>query len=71
MSRRNKEFEIKVVDDPKNKGIQLVQINNNTVGTISNNEDKFEVVVGDNKFYEKNETDALHQVIREFNLHQK
>ncbi|WP_429971122.1 DUF2969 family protein [Fructilactobacillus sp. Tb1] len=71
MSRRQKEIEIKVVNDPNNENVRLVQVNNKTVGTITENEDKFDVVVGENTFHEKTEEEALHQVVREFNLHQR
>lgn len=71
MSRRQKEIEIKVINDPSDKNIRLVQINERTVGTISENDGKFEVVVGENTFHEKSEEAALHQVVREFNLHQR
>lgn len=71
MSRKQKEIEIKVVNDPSNNKIRLVQINDQTVGSIAESDGKFEVVVGENTFYEKSEEEALHQVVREFNLHQR
>ncbi|WP_395318827.1 DUF2969 domain-containing protein [Fructilactobacillus frigidiflavus] len=71
MSRRQKEIEIKVINDPSDENIRLVQINEQTVGTISEDDGKFEVVVGENTFHEKSEEEALHQVVREFNLHQR
>ncbi|POH13966.1 hypothetical protein BGL41_02580 [Fructilactobacillus sanfranciscensis] len=71
MSRKQKEIEIKVINDSGDENVRLVQINNQTVGTISENDGKFDVIVGENTFHEKNEEEALHQVIREFNLHQR
>ncbi|USS87701.1 DUF2969 domain-containing protein [Fructilactobacillus hinvesii] len=69
MSRKEKQIELEVVATPEHEN--LVQIKGQTVGKIVANQDKFDCYVGDQVFHEKNETDALQQIIREYNLHQR
>ncbi|USS91274.1 DUF2969 family protein [Fructilactobacillus carniphilus] len=69
MSRKEKQIELEVVETPQHQN--LVQIKGQTVGKIVANADKFDCYVGDQVFHEKNEADALQQVIREYNLHQR
>ncbi|USS86835.1 DUF2969 domain-containing protein [Fructilactobacillus cliffordii] len=69
MSRKEKQIELEVVETPQHEN--LVQIKGQTVGKIVANADKFDCYVGNQIFHEKNEADALQQIIREYNLHQR
>lgn len=71
MARRKKEIEITVIDNPEDSNVRLVQINGHTIGTITQSDNRFDCVVGDSTFHEKSEEEALHQVVREYNLHQR
>ncbi|MCF6515776.1 DUF2969 family protein [Lactobacillus sp. S2-2] len=69
MSKKEKQINVEIIDE-KNS-IKNVQINKEIVGSIINENDKFIAKINDDLNYTfKNESDALEQIIKEYNLHQ-
>ncbi|CAM2794752.1 DUF2969 family protein [Fructilactobacillus fructivorans] len=71
MSRKEKQIGVNIVEDPEEKALKLVQIGGHTVGTIEEKNGKSVCVIGDKTFHENSEEDAVAEVIREYNLHQR
>lgn len=69
MSKKEKKINVEVVSETDS--IKNVQVNNEVIGSIISENDKIIAKINDDLSYTfKNESDALEQIIKEFNLHQ-